>query len=132
MIVRCMNNSEHFSENDDLCTRGLESRTECGSNLRKMRRIQCAFGVLDEQEYQREESIRDENMISEIYINLCGTSSQEARIRALQDQRIALEERTTGSESSSVGFKQAMDTLSASGRQLYTESKLNRVAGQAA
>jgi hypothetical protein len=131
ITVKYMDDREYFSENDNFCARGLESRTEQGSNMRKMRRIQCAFGVLDEQEFQREKSIRDASMISELYVNLSGTASQEAYIQALQDQKVALEYATSTSERSSMMFK-TIDIISVSARSISEASKQNTVAGQAA
>jgi hypothetical protein len=130
LIVKCMNDMEYFSENDEVCTRGLESKTENGSNMRKMRRVQCAFGVLDEQDFQRQNSIIDDDMISELYVKLCGTASQEAFMRALRDQQIA-RDYTSNSEGSSMIFK-TVDVLSASARIVSDDSMQNRVAGQAA
>ena len=129
-IVNCTNPAESSEEKEEFCIRGLECHAFTASNLRKIRRVQCMLGVLDEQEYQQDQSIQDEDMISQLYINLCGSASREARLRGLEDEKAA---REALNELGSIAPQKASDTLSDSMRmRISNAAKQNRVAGCAA
>jgi hypothetical protein len=72
--------------NDGRCSRGLESYTETGQALKMQNREDAIDAVLDEQEFQMDESNTDPEMIADAYFERTRQSQAMARVMGLSDE----------------------------------------------
>jgi hypothetical protein len=84
---------EKKEDGDYLCIRGLESRSKSGAIRKKTYRRDSIQRVLVEQEFQRVQGLRDENAISELYIEFTSPCKFRAVHMAMED-RIAANDYT--------------------------------------
>ena len=114
VVRNMMKTCGEFRETDDCCPRGLgkipkpslvtivnllttmakhceEFKTRDGARRRKRTKQQACFAVLEEQDIQNDEGIKDDQFISEVYAEFSSQSSLEAFHRGLKDQTAMLE-----------------------------------------
>ena len=91
-IVKLMEKTRPFQDDDEeLCSRGLESRTRDGARRRK-RDVETAIdAVLSEQERQWEGSFYNAKQLATVYRQATAQACMAAYVRAQKDERIAQE-----------------------------------------
>jgi hypothetical protein len=83
--VRKISYGTYHSDTDHSCSRGLEARTTLGLQIRKNHKLETLVAVLDEQERQRIENIRDDSVLAQASIEATASAISEARLRGLLD-----------------------------------------------
>ena len=76
------------------CARGLEYRTPSGAQHRQLNKINAWDAVLDEQDRQWQEGVCDADALAQVYIASSSHCLKSARQIAMNDERIALQQRT--------------------------------------
>jgi hypothetical protein len=70
----------------DYCSRGLEGKTPAGSKQRQKNKLRVRKALLDEQEIQREEGIRDSEFLAEVSRKNSRDVCTQARNTAIRDE----------------------------------------------
>ena len=79
--------SEQFgTESDEYTSRGLEGRTQLGLSRKLVNRHRSIDAVLDEQDYQRQEGIKDEEVIANVYLQITAKCQIYANFMAQCDE----------------------------------------------
>eukprot|EP00539_Tryblionella_compressa_P000974 CAMPEP_0178740706 /NCGR_PEP_ID=MMETSP0744-20121128/4735_1 /TAXON_ID=913974 /ORGANISM="Nitzschia punctata, Strain CCMP561" /LENGTH=257 /DNA_ID=CAMNT_0020393501 /DNA_START=260 /DNA_END=1030 /DNA_ORIENTATION=- len=80
---------QNSNTDGSICTRGLEGKTQSGKKARRAARTMSMYVVLDEQESQEMEGVRDPVMIARAYSDCNYPQQVEAYLRASQDYQEA-------------------------------------------
>jgi hypothetical protein len=94
--VKMMARSERLAI--DQCTRGLEHKTKEGMQRKMFNQIESISAVMDEQDRQARDGIRDETLIARAYMVYTVHCTAMAHYMALSDQRIAAIEEEEGDD----------------------------------
>ena len=86
-----MSMGETIEETGEHCTRGLEYRTNAGSQKRQFNKWSGMNAVLDEQHRQRVDGILDDEAIADVYKAAAHKCQQEALGRGLADAEALVE-----------------------------------------
>jgi hypothetical protein len=77
-------------DNDEYCSRGLESRTREGAAARRANKWNALNAVLDEQSRQRDLGIRNEKLLCQIYVAENCQSRLNALTLGIKDEKGAM------------------------------------------
>ena len=70
----------------DYCSRGLEGKTPAGSKRRQKNKLRVRKALLEEQEIQREEGVRDDLYLAQVSIKYSKDVIEQAHQSGLQDE----------------------------------------------
>ena len=82
-----MNGNAIMENNEEFCTRGLESRTKAGARARSYTKLRTRSAVLNEQDMQREEGFQDPYILATVSMEQTASSCTWAQAIALEDFR---------------------------------------------
>eukprot|EP00934_Nitzschia_sp_Nitz4_P002115 Nitzschia sp. Nitz4//scaffold289_size23394//9758//10390//NITZ4_008477-RA/size23394-processed-gene-0.12-mRNA-1//-1//CDS//3329545822//2115//frame0 len=85
--LKLMENKEPFPDDEDLCARGLESRTRNGSRLKRMNIESAWDAVLYEQEKQYNDGRYNTTLLAKIYREATAQCAMTAFLRAKSDSQ---------------------------------------------
>jgi hypothetical protein len=92
--IQKLNRGEHLKDKK-YCARGLESETKVGMRTKRMNRCLVQRTVMDEQDRQRREGVREPDCLAFLYHSATSSSQVWANTVGLADQRAADDEMET-------------------------------------
>lgn len=82
-----MQGNSVVANDEEFCTRGLESRTRVGARARSYTKLRTRSAVLNEQDMQREEGFQDPYILATVSMEQTASSRAWAQAIALEDYR---------------------------------------------